>query len=59
MTSYVHLLGGSNLDNLYALLNPNGTNAEEAEANSVESQFQTALGEDYFLVLLTMPMTGS
>lgn len=41
LTVFVHTLG--DMDNLYALLNPQGTNLEEASRNSVERQLQTQL----------------
>lgn len=44
-TIYVHTLGDSTLDNVYWMLNQNGTNIEEAKAQCVEGQLQTKLNE--------------
>jgi hypothetical protein len=47
---YVHTLGDSTLDNLYWLLNREGSNIEEAKEYSVEGQLQAKLGDHYRVV---------
>lgn len=42
---YVHTLGDSTLDNVFWMLNSNGSNVEEAKAQSVEGQLQAKLQE--------------
>lgn len=48
---FVHTLGDSTLDNLYWMLNQDGSNLEEAKQNSVEGQLQTCLGSDNYEVV--------
>lgn len=50
MTIRVHTLGDSTLDNLYWLINKEGTNVAEAKEQSVEGQLQAKLGEDYEVI---------
>ncbi len=46
----VHTLGDSVLDNLYWMVNGEGTNLDEAKDNSVEGQLQKQLGQSYTVV---------
>ncbi|PIS00380.1 MAG: hypothetical protein COT84_08075 [Chlamydiae bacterium CG10_big_fil_rev_8_21_14_0_10_35_9] len=48
--STVHTLGDSTLDNLYWLLEGDGSNLQEAIENSTEGQIQEKLGDQYQVV---------
>lgn len=50
MVYTVHTLGDSTLDNLYWLLNGQGTNLEKAKTSCTEGKIQAELGENYRVI---------
>ncbi len=47
---FVHTLGDSTIDNVYWLLNKDGSNVEQAKKDSVEGSLKTNLGKEYTVV---------